>query len=171
VSLFSKFGEGWPYPNTLFEKCAGTQMQARAWTYANARVVEHISLMATISDCRQKFIELKFEDRLCVADAVVLEHRLGLTKAANFVAEVDPWCYPHDDSPATVGVKDYVKSVVNKAAHAMNKILDFTMKASPNFFFLLFSQSRVIDLLCSSQVQGTTKYLISNNRCQRQPKQ
>ena len=121
--------------------------------------------MATMSHCRQKFIELKFEDRLCVADAVVLEHRLGLTKAANFVAEVDPWCYPHDDSPTRIGVKDYVKSLVNKAAYAINKILDFTMKASPNFFFLLFSQSRVIDLLCSSQVQGTTKYLISNNRC------
>ena len=80
-------------------------MQARAWTYANARVVEHISLMATMSDCRQKFIELKLEDRLCVADAVVLEHRLGLTKAANFVAEVDPWCYPHDDILALIGVK------------------------------------------------------------------
>jgi len=92
---------------------------ARAWTYANARVVEHISLMVTMSDYWQQFIELKFEDRLSVADAVELEHHVGLTKTANFVAEVDPWCYPHDDSPATIGVKNYVHSVVNKAAHAL----------------------------------------------------
>ena len=59
-----------------------------------------------MSDYRQYFLELKCEDRLSVADAVVLEHRLGLTKAAHFVAQVDPWCYPHDDStPATIGFK------------------------------------------------------------------
>ena len=46
--------------------------------------------MVTMSDYRQKFLELKLKDRLSVADAVVLEHRLGLTKTANFVAEVDP---------------------------------------------------------------------------------
>ena len=62
--------------------------------------------MVTMSDYQQQFHELRFKDRLSVADAVVLEHRLGLTKAANFVAEVDPWCYPHDDStPATIGFK------------------------------------------------------------------
>ena len=67
-------------------------------------MVEHITLMATMSDYRQNFIELKFRDRLSVADAIVLVHRFGLTKAAAFVAEVDPWCYPHDGSPASIGV-------------------------------------------------------------------
>jgi hypothetical protein len=108
-------------------------MQARAWTYANARVVEHISLMVTMSNYRQQFIELKFEDRLSVADAVVLEHHLGLTKTANFVAEVDPWCYPHDDSPTTIGVKNYVQSVVNKAAHSFKKKSDFTDESITEF--------------------------------------
>ena len=61
--------------------------------------------MVTMSSYRQNYFELAFKDRLSVADAVVLEHRLGLTKAANFVAEVDPWCYPHDDTPATLIVK------------------------------------------------------------------
>jgi len=67
---------------------AGTQMQTRAWTHENTRVVEHITHMVTMSDYCQQFLELRFKDRLSVADAVVLEHRLGLTKAANFFAEV-----------------------------------------------------------------------------------
>jgi len=53
-------------------------------------VVEHITLMAAMSDYRQNFIELKFRDRLSVADAIVLVHRFGLTKAAAFVTKVDP---------------------------------------------------------------------------------
>ena len=44
--------------------------------------------MAIMSDYRQKNLELKFRDRLSVADAIVLVHRFGLTKAAAFVAEV-----------------------------------------------------------------------------------
>ncbi len=49
---------------------------------------EHITHMVTMSDYCQQVLELRFKDRLSVADAVVLEHRLGLTKAANFLAEV-----------------------------------------------------------------------------------
>ena len=58
--------------------------------------------MAIMSDYRQKILELKFRDRLSVADAIVLVHRFGLTKAAAFVSEVDPWRYPHDDTPASL---------------------------------------------------------------------
>ena len=70
-------------PIPSFHNCAGILLQARAWAHANAVVVEQISLMSTMSDYRQKFLELKCDDRLSVADAVVLEHRLGLTKAAH----------------------------------------------------------------------------------------
>ena len=73
------------YSEPYFYNVAGTQIQTRAWIHANARVVEHITLMVTMSDYQQQFHELRFKDRLSVADAVVLEHRLGLTKAANFV--------------------------------------------------------------------------------------
>ena len=45
-------------------------------------VVEQITLMATISDYRLQFLDLKLRDRLSVADAVAFEHRLGLMKAA-----------------------------------------------------------------------------------------
>jgi hypothetical protein len=79
-----------------------------------------------MSDNRHRLLELKCGDRHSVADAVLLEHHLGLTKAAYFVAQVDPWCYPHDGTPAKVGVKNYVQSVVAKAGHAIQKLLDFT---------------------------------------------
>lgn len=109
-----------------FNNGAGTQLQLRAWTHANPMVVEQISLMVTMSEYRQQFIELKFQDRLSVADAVVLEHHLGLMKAVYFIAQVDPWCYPRDETPASIGVQSYVQRVVSKAAHALQKISDFT---------------------------------------------
>ena len=60
------------------------------------------------------------------ADAVVLVHRLGLTKAANFISVVDPWSYPLDDAPASLNVKSYVQSVVAQAAHAGKTLIKFT---------------------------------------------
>ena len=60
-------------------------MQAHAWAHANPIVVEYISLMVTMPEYREQLVHLNLRDRLSVADAVVLEQRLGLTKAANFV--------------------------------------------------------------------------------------
>ena len=110
------------YSAPCFYDVARTQIQTRAWTHANTRVVEHITHMVTMSDYCQQFLELRFKDCLSVADAVVLEHRIGLTKAANFVAEVDPWCYPHDDSPALINVKAHIQSVVAQATHAARSL-------------------------------------------------
>ena len=45
-------------------------MQAYAWV--NARVVEHVTQMISMSGYCQQFVELKFKDRLSIADAVVL---------------------------------------------------------------------------------------------------
>ena len=89
--------------------------------------------MATMSSYRQNHFELTFKDRLSVADAVVLEHRLGLTKAANFVADVDPWCYPHDGSPASIGVKGCMQGVVAQAAHAAKTLSQFTEASITDF--------------------------------------
>jgi hypothetical protein len=83
--------------------------------------VEHISLIITMSDYRQQFLELNMCDRLSVADAVVLVHRLGLTKAANFIRVVDPRSYPHG-TPASLNHKSYVQSVGAQAAHAGKNI-------------------------------------------------
>ena len=93
-------------------------MQARAWAHANPMVVEQITLMTTMSDYRLQFLDLKLRDRLSVADAVALEHRLGLMKAAAFISEVDPWCHPHDEAPASIIVASHLQIVVAKASHA-----------------------------------------------------
>ncbi len=71
-----------------------------------------------MSDYRQSFLDLQLRDRLSVADAIILHQRLGLSKAANFIEVVDPWCYPDDDTPAVVGVKSFWQSVVDKATSA-----------------------------------------------------
>ena len=96
-------------------------------------VVEQISLMVTMSDYRHQFIELKIQDRLSVADAVVLEHHLGLMRATYFVAQVDLWCYPHDNAPASIGIQSYVQKVVSKATHAMQKLSDITDASVTDF--------------------------------------
>ena len=93
-------------------------MQAHAWAHANPIVVEYISLMVTMPEYREQLLHLNLRDRLSVADAVVLEQRLGLTKAANFVTYVDPWRYPHDDTPGSLKAISCVQSVVAQAAHA-----------------------------------------------------
>ena len=138
--LSQNLGANFFYSAPSLYNAAGTQIQTRAWTHANARVVEHITHMVTMSDYCQQFLELRFTDRLSVADAVVLEHRLGLMQAANFVAEVDPWCYPHDDSPALIGVKSRVQ-VLSQATHPMRQdhYRHSRMQASQTFSFLLFS--------------------------------
>ena len=112
---------------------SGTQLQARAWAHANPIVVEHISLMVTMSDSQQKFVDVNMRGRLSVADAIVLEHRLGLTKAAYFLSVVDPWRYPHDDSPASLNVLSYVQKVVDKAAHSGKWLKTFTDASVSDF--------------------------------------
>jgi hypothetical protein len=112
-----------------------------------------------MSDYQQQFHELRFKDRLSVADAVVLEHRIGLTKAANFVAEVDPWCYPHVDSPAFIGVKAYVQSVVAQATHAARSLSQFTDASITDFLLspLLVKKGDRPNLVRKPKAQHTPK--------------
>ena len=79
-----------------------------------------------MSDYRQQNLELNIRDRLSVADAIALVHHLGVTKAAAFVAAVDPWRFPHDDAPATFNVTCQVQRVVAKATFLGKNLSDFT---------------------------------------------
>ncbi len=92
-------------------------------------------------------------DRLSVADVVALEHRLGLMKAAAFVAEVDPWCYPHDETRVPVLVKIQVERVVAEAAHVGKTMKDFT-DASITEFLL---SPLLILLIRNSKAQRSVK--------------
>ncbi len=122
-------------------------------------VVEQISLMVTMSDYRHQFIELKIQDRLSVADAVVLEHHLGLMRATYFVAQVDLWCYPHDNAPASIGIQSYVQKVVSKATHAMQKLSDITDASVTDFLLspLLVKKGDRPKLVCNPKAQHASK--------------
>ena len=130
--LLHYFNEDGLNANPNFDNVVGTLLQACSWAHANSIVVEHITLLSTMSDYRQQNLELKIRDRLSVADAIVLVHHLGVTKAAAFVAVVDPWRFPHDNSTATINVKGQVQSVVDKATFlgiTLNTFTDTSISA------------------------------------------
>ena len=79
-------------------------------------MVDYITLLVSMSEYRQSFLDLQLRDRLSVADAIILHEHLGLFKAANFIEVVDPWCYPDDDTPAAITVSKYLQSVIDKTA-------------------------------------------------------
>ncbi len=119
--LFHSFHSHGLITNPNFDNVVGTLLQACSWAHANSIVVEHITLLSTMSEYRQQNLELNIRDRLSVADAIALVHHLGVTKAAAFVAAVDPWRFPHDVAPATINVTCQVQSVVAKATFSGEK--------------------------------------------------
>ena len=104
-------------------------MQASAWDHASPWVQDHVTLMAAMSDYRQGFMEISARFPFSLADAIVLEHRLGLTNAAQIVLVVDPWCYPGDETPATVGAKRVLQSAVDKAKDVGTNFKHFTAES------------------------------------------
>ena len=59
-------------------------------------------MLATMPDSRQDSMEIAARFSFLLADAIVLEHRLGRTKAAKIILLVDPWCYPEEEAPALI---------------------------------------------------------------------
>ena len=131
ITCFDEFITAWGLIPMPLKHDTGTQIQARAWALASPSVVEYISLLSSMSDYRQCYLELQLRDRLSVADCIVLHQRLGVSKAANFVEVVDPWCYPDGNKPAVINVRSYMQSVVNKAAST--KISDKTEESITEF--------------------------------------
>jgi hypothetical protein len=64
-----------------------------------------------------------------LADAIVLEHRLGMSNALKTVQSVDPWCYPGEETPATVAVRSRLQSAVDKASNDGNHFNDWTAES------------------------------------------
>ena len=85
-------------------------MKACAWDHASPLVQDHATLMATMSDSRQGSMEITARVSFSLADAIVLEHRLGLSKAANVILLVDPWCYAGEETRASAGIKGVFKT-------------------------------------------------------------
>ena len=87
-------------------------MQACAWDHASPWVQDFATLMATMSDYRQGFMEITARFSFSLADAIVLEHRLTEVK---IILLVDPWRYPGEETPASAGIKWVLQSAVDKA--------------------------------------------------------
>jgi hypothetical protein len=130
------------------------------------QVVEYITLMVSMSEHRQGFLDLKLRDRLSVADAIILHQRLGVTKAANFVDVVAPG---DDDTPSTIVVKPYLHSLVDKAASA--KISDKTEASITEFLLspLLMKKSGRPSNLSSKQRSKEVPHLKDRFSLQLQP--
>jgi len=112
-----------------------------------------------MSDYRQQFLELNMCERLSLADAIVLVHHLGLTKADNFISVVDPWSYPHDDAPVSLNHKSYVQSVVAQAAHAGKTLIKFTDASISDFLLspLLVKKGDRPPLFLKQKAQQSTQ--------------
>jgi hypothetical protein len=71
-------------------------------------------------------METKARFPFSLADGIVLVQCLGLTLAANIVRSVDPWRYPDEETPATIGVKSYLQGAVDKATQEGNSFCRIT---------------------------------------------
>jgi hypothetical protein len=60
---------------------------------------------------------------------------LGLCAATKFVADVNPWKYPGEQTKADIGVKRFVQSTLDKA-HASNVRFDMFTEQSKTSFLL-----------------------------------
>ena len=85
--------------------------------------------MATMSDSRQDSMEITARFSFSLADAIVLEHRLGLTKAAKITLLVDPWRYPGEETPASAGIKGVLQSAVDKATAEGRTFVQWTAES------------------------------------------
>ena len=119
-------------------------------------MVEYITLLVSVSDYRQSFLDLQLRDGLSVADAIILHLHLGLSKAANFIEVVDPWCYPDDDTPAVISVKGCLQSVVDKVTS--EKLSEKTEASIAEFLLspLLMKKGRRPSLVLKPKAEQST---------------
>ena len=78
---------------------------------------------------RQRLMDISARFPFSLADAIVLEHRLGWKNAAEIVLLVDPWCYPGEETPATVAFKGRLQSAVDKASNDGINFNDWTAES------------------------------------------
>ena len=83
----------------------------------------------------------------------------GLTKVVNFITIVDPWRYPHDDSPGSLKVNSCVQSVVAQAVHTGNTLIKFTDASITDYLLsrhLVKKGDRPPNILKPREQQSTT---------------
>jgi hypothetical protein len=115
---------------------AGTGFQHAATAFANQSVVDHILKLAASPDYTQSCIELSLRVTLSLADAVVLEQRLGINNTARFIDVVDPWCYPGEETRAPCGIKRCFQYALDKVKKADILGFKYWTPVSSNAFLL-----------------------------------
>lgn len=78
--------------------------------------------------------------RLSLADVIAVDGAFGVGFATKFVADVDPWMYPGEQTKADIGVKGFVQSTLDKSRAANSKFEMFTEESI--IFYLVSSSNR-----------------------------
>ena len=73
---------------------------------------------------------------LSLADAVVMEQRLGISNTVRFIEEVDPWRYPGEETRAPCGIKWCLQGALDKVKKADNSGIKIWTPVSTNAFLL-----------------------------------
>jgi hypothetical protein len=106
--------------------------------------------MITMSHNWHQHLDVNMRERLSVADAVELVHRLGLTKVAIFISVVFPWSYQPDNAHVSLYVQSFVQNVVAQAAHAGKTLIKFTYTSISDFLLSPLLIERAIGILLFS---------------------
>ena len=98
-------------PNYLskFLVSTGSKIQVSAWEHASDPVKQLAEQLQGYPEWRLSCFETALRQTLSLADVLVLDHLFGITRAAEFVAVVDPWVLPGEKEKAKVGVKSFVQ--------------------------------------------------------------
>lgn len=86
-----------------------------AWDHASETVKQQIEQLNGFSNHRLACYETNLRQRLSLADVIAVDRAFGVGFATKFVADVDLWIYPDEQTKATIGVKAYVQSNLDKS--------------------------------------------------------
>ncbi len=99
---------------------------------------QQIDQLSGFERCRLQHYVPNLRQPLSVADVIVLDRAFGVGFATKFIAEVDPWVYPDEQTKATIGVKIYVQSTLDKS-RASNALFDaFTDESKTSYLMSPF---------------------------------
>lgn len=112
---------------------SGTNIQVWAWNHASEAVKQQVDQLSGFFSYRLECYETNLRQRLSLADAIVVDHAFGVGFATKFVAEVDLWVYPDDQTKSSIGVKRYVQGTLDKCRASNISFDDFTDESKTSY--------------------------------------
>ena len=117
---------------------SGTKIQALAWDHASEAVKQQIDQLSGFTCSMLACYVTNLHQRLSLADMIVVEHACGVSFSAKFVGDVDPWVFLDDQTKASIGVKKYVQSTLDKARASNGSFHDFTKESKTSYLLSPF---------------------------------